>query len=206
MKDEKRKLLALTFDDGPNDTTMVEILHLLKQYGAAATFFVEGNKITDRSIPALKQAVAQGCEIGNHSRSHLHMSSLPETEIAEEVAFVQLAVEKATGERPVLFRPPYIDVSEQMCRTIDMPFISGAGNYDWDAECSVARRISLAMESVCDGAILLMHCFEGNDATVEALKTILPAIAEDYRMVTVSELFSLKEIPLEKGHMYECAK
>lgn len=206
MDTTHQKLLALSFDDGPNDTTMIQIMDLLKQHQANATFFVVGNHITARSAPVLKLAAEQGFEIGNHSRSHLHMSGIGREEVLQEVRSVQMQVEQAIGMRPSLFRPPYLDYDEQMLERIPMPFIAGTANYDWEPDCTVDRRVSLAMDAAEDGAILLMHCFEGNDATVQALHILLPALKQlGYRIVSVSELFARKGITLKAGSVYQNA-
>lgn len=199
-----RPMLALTFDDGPNDSAMVQILDLLAQYDARATFFVVGEKINAPSIPAMRRAVSEGHEIGNHSLTHSHMTRMTQAEIITELEVTQARVHEATGILPKLFRPPYIDVDQRMLDNIRVPFISGTGNRDWDACCPVDERIRVALESADDGAILLLHCFEGNDATVESLKTILPELKRrGYKMVTVSELFAAKGITPETGVLYE---
>lgn len=200
------KTLALTFDDGPNNNVMVQIIELLNRYDTKATFFVVGSSITDESAPVLRFAAEQGFEIGNHSERHLHMPELSREDIVREIASVQERVEGITGRQPVLFRPPYIDVDERMLETIRMPFIAGSGNNDWNPACTVAQRVELALRDADDGAILLMHCFEGNEATVEALRIILPELKrQGYRMVTVSQLFEEKQIPLENGVLYRKA-
>lgn len=207
MNNSSGKMLALTFDDGPNDNVMVQIIELLNRYDAKATFFVVGDRITDASIPVLRSAVSQGFEIGNHSQNHLHMPGMGKAQIVQEIKSVQERVERVTGIQPVLFRPPYIDVDERMLETIDMPFIAGSGNNDWDPNCTVEQRVDQALRDADDGAILLMHCFEGNEATVEALRILLPELKQQgYEIVTVSQLFARKEIPLEKGVMYNEAK
>lgn len=206
MNNAARKLLALTFDDGPNANVMVQIMELLNQYDAKATFFVVGNCITEESVPVLKSAVDQGFEIGNHSWSHLHMPEMSEQQLIQEIAAVQERVEQITGTLPVLFRPPYIDVDNNMLETISMPFIAGSGSNDWDPDCTITQRVALALQAAENGAILLMHCFEGNEATVAALRLILPELKKQgYRMVTVSQMFAEANISLENGVMYNKA-
>ena len=60
-------MIALTFDDGPNTTTMVEILDILNEYDAKATFFVIGNKVNEHTTQVLQRALDEGHEIANHS-------------------------------------------------------------------------------------------------------------------------------------------
>lgn len=207
MDCEKQKMLALTFDDGPSTGTMAKILETLDLYEAKATFFVVGDNITAETIPVLRAAAEQGHEIGNHSRSHQHMSRLDRETVLSEVTAVQNLVQEITGIRPSLFRPPYLDVSPAMLRTIDMPFIGGAGNQDWEPAVSAEERFQTAASQLEDGAILLMHCFENNNATVQALQMLLPVLMQQgYRAVTVSRLFSEKGISLSKGVLFHSAK
>ncbi|MDE7234285.1 MAG: polysaccharide deacetylase family protein, partial [Ruminiclostridium sp.] len=106
-QETERKVIALTFDDGPNTTTTNEVLDVLEKYGIKASFFLIGNNIDDESAKAVKRAYDMGCEIGNHSRSHSYMDKLTAEEIAEEVTYVNEKVIEITGEAPTFFRPPY---------------------------------------------------------------------------------------------------
>lgn len=197
------KLLALTFDDGPSPDIMPEILTLLAQYDAKATFFVWGEKICEATIPILQQAVDQGHELANHSVHHLHMSGLSDDEIRAETEPLQQQLRQLFGRAPVLFRPPYLDISPAMQQQIPLPFIMGADIRDWTAETDADQRLRLARESAKDGRILLMHCFEGNHATVQMLQSLLPWLArQGYRCVTVSELFARKGSIPQKGRLY----
>lgn len=200
----QEKLLALTFDDGPGCTVMPEIMKLMNAYGASATFFVVGENICPATAGILVQAAEQGFEIGNHSQSHLHMTKLSNEQIRQEVSQVQSTVSELTGEALVLFRPPYLDVDERLLAEIDMPFIGGHSNLDWDPACSISQRVTYALRDTYDGAILLMHCFEGNAATVEALKILLLEwIKGGFRLVTVSQLFSARGMKPENGVVYD---
>lgn len=201
----KHKYLAMTFDDGPGNTVMPEILKLLNKYGAKATFFEVGENITPATAPVLREAEDQGHEIGNHSQSHLHMTQLTQREIQQEVAQAQDSIMQITGIAPTLFRPPYLDVDECLLSEISMPFIGGYSNKDWDAACKVAERVAYARRDARDGAIMLMHCFEGNEATVEALRILLPEWTEqNYEIVTVSQLFAARGVAPKAGVLYEC--
>lgn len=200
----QEKLLALTFDDGPGCTVMPEIMKLLHAYGAGATFFVVGENISPVTADILVKASEQGFEIGNHSQSHLHMTMLSIEQIRQEVSHVQSAVRAITGKAPVLFRPPYLDVDERLLAEVDMPFIGGHSNLDWDPGCSVAQRVENALRDTDDGSIMLMHCFEGNEATVDALKILLPEwINARFRLVSVSQLFSARGLIPENGALYD---
>ena len=192
--------LALAFDDGPNLTTETRMLDVLAKHEVPATFFVIGNNITDETAENMKRAVRQGCEIANHSFTHPMMSAMDEARVKEEVAATSALIEMVTGERPKFFRPPYIDVKPEMYDWIDLPFICGKGCQDWEASVGKEERREGIISSAEPGAIYLLHDFEGNEATVEALDEAIPVLKEQgYVFVTVSELFrNLKCTP--DGH------
>lgn len=189
-QETERKVIALTFDDGPNTTTTNEVLDVLEKYGIKASFFLIGNNIDDESAKAVKRAYDMGCEIGNHSRSHSYMDKLTAEEIAEEVTYVNEKVIEITGEAPTFFRPPYIAVNDKMFETIDMPFIAGYGANDWEDRVTADRRALMVLRQAKNGAIILLHDAKGNSQTVEALDTIIPELqAQGYEFVTISEVF-----------------
>ena len=188
---EPVKYLALSFDDGPNLTTESKMLDVLARHKVPATFFVIGNNITDETAENMKRAIRQGCEIGNHSLSHPMMSQMDEAQVREEVSTTSGLIEKITGERPKLFRPPYIDVKPELYDWIDLTFICGKGCQDWEASVGKEARREGIIASAEPGAIYLLHDFEGNEATVEALDEAIPVLKEQgYVFVTVSDLFA----------------
>ncbi len=189
-QEKERKVIALTFDDGPNTTTTNEVLDVLEKYGIKASFFLIGNNINDESAKAVKRAYDMGCEIGNHSRSHSYMDKLSAEEIAEEVTYVNEKVIEITGEAPTFFRPPYIAVNDTMFETIEMPFIAGYGANDWEDRVTAERRAQMVLRQAKNGAVILLHDAQGNSKTVEALDTIIPELqAQGYEFVTISEVF-----------------
>lgn len=200
--DPSKPLCALTFDDGPNNTTTVQVLDILEKYQVPASFFLVGNNITAASEEVVKRAYDMGCEIDNHSKTHSYMNQMTQEEISAEVSFVSDKVKEITGEPTKFFRPPYIAVSNEMYEAIEMPFICGVGCNDWDQKVTVQQRIDNTLKQVKDGTIILLHDAAGNFQTVEALDTIIPSlIDEGYQFVTVSELFETKGIEISGEDM-----
>ena len=194
------KIIALTFDDGPAPDTTLPILELLREYHAAASFFVLGKHITRKTVPILQQADAQGCEICSHSFSHSDMTQLSAEEIRAEITETAKRITDAIGKPPRFFRPPYIAVKDEMFDVIPLPFIEGYGVRDFDDAVSTEARIEGVLQKAGDGRIILLHDFTGNAQTVEALRALLPALkAEHYEFVTVSQLFTEKDI-IPKPH------
>ena len=192
---EYGKVLALTFDDGPNTTCTPYVLDLLEKYDARASFFVIGNNINEESAQVMKRAYDMGCEINNHSRTHSYMNKMDADEIKEEIKYTSELVEKYTGEQPRFFRPPYIAVNQTMFDSIDLPFINGKGCNDWDDKVSAETRIEKVLEQAEDGAIILLHDADMNFQTVQALETLIPELQKQgYELVTLTELFFAKGI------------
>lgn len=197
------KLIALSFDDGPNTTTTVQTLDMLEKHGVVGSFFVIGKNINDTSAVVMKRAFDMGCDIQNHSQTHSAMPNLTAQQIKDEIAYTSDLIENYVGVRPAFFRPPYIAVNEVMYQNIDLPFICGAGCNDWESEVTASQRAEMVIKNAEDGQIVLLHDFEGNDSTVAALDVIIPALKEQgYRFVTVPELFKAKNITPVRNKLY----
>ncbi|MGN1411073.1 MAG: polysaccharide deacetylase family protein [Oscillospiraceae bacterium] len=196
-------LVALTFDDGPNTITTIQILDVLRKYNIVASFFVCGKNITDDTKNVIKSAYDMGCEIDNHSYSHSVMTNLTNDEILTEIQETSKLVETITGTPTEFFRPPYIAFDDNMYNLIDLPFIQGYGANDWEDTVSIEDRYSKILEQVCDGCIILLHDMLGNIKTVQTIDILIPKLLNlGYQFVTVSELFRFKNVKPQKNIIY----
>lgn len=184
--------IALTFDDGPDSTYTPQVLAILKAYHVPATFFTVGSLV--QSYPALvRQEIADGHAVGNHSWSHPDLSRLSAGEIQSQIQRTSDILEQVTGRRPVYFRPPYGNVSSGVVTAANT---LGLTTVLWDDEARdwalpgapviVTRILNLAG----NGAIILMHDGGGNRSqTVAALPTIIAQLmARGYTFVSMDEL------------------
>lgn len=195
--DPSKPTIAITFDDGPNATTTMEVLDILEKYQVRASFFLIGTNINDESAKSVKRAFDLGCDIENHSKTHSYMDKMTADEIKDEVAYVNDKVKVITGTTPKFFRPPYIAVNDTMYENIDMTFISGNGCNDWDDKVTAEYRAKYLEKKAADGVIFLLHDAEGNSKTVEALDKAIPILLEKgFQFATISELFELKGIEI----------
>ena len=205
MRYAQNKLIALTFDDGPSDTTTGHVLDVLARHGIVGTFFLIGDNITDERLPIIKRILALGCEIENHSKTHSDMTTLTREEIVAEIKYTTDRIIEVTGRTPAFFRPPYIYYNDTMFDAIGLTFICGLGCEDWEAETTAEHRAEKTIAQAEDGAVILLHDFEGNEKTAEALETIIPALKDEgYEFATVSELFRRKGVDLatQKGILF----
>ncbi len=195
--DPSKPTIAITFDDGPNATTTMEILDVLEKYQVRASFFLIGTNINDESAKSVKRAHDLGCDIENHSKTHSYMDKMTADEIKDEVAYVNDKVKEITGTTPKFFRPPYIAVNNTMYDNIDMTFISGYGCNDWEDRVTAEYRAKYLEKKAADGVIFLLHDAEGNSKTVEALDKAIPILLEKgFQFATISELFELKGVEI----------
>lgn len=196
---EGQGFIALTFDDGPNITTTVEVLEKLKKYGEVATFFLVGDHITGETEGVVRAAYSMGCELAHHSKTHGVMSEMTRDEILREMEYTTRRIKEVIGVNPKFFRPPYIAFNDLMYEVIDLPFICGVGAEDWEPSVSSKERAHRILEQACDGGIILLHDMEGNVQTVEALDIIIPELRKrGYQLVTVSQLFEIKQVVPDK--------
>ena len=203
LKENYSKFVALSFDDGPSLTTM-QMLDVMERYDARGSFFIIGSRITDKTEAAMHRAVNMGCDIENHSLTHRHMPQFSAEEQREEAARTTALIEQYVGRTPQLFRAPYLDADSVTHAVVPQIFIGGLGPSDWNKDVSVEQRIEGYLKAAEDGVIFLMHDFEGNGATAEALEVILPRLKEQgYGFVTVAELFAVKGVTPQKGIRYD---
>lgn len=199
-----KKLVALTFDDGPNLQTTPLILDILEENGVVASFFLIGKYITEETKPVMERELELGCEINNHSWSHDYMNQMTAEQIKEEIQKTSDLINETVGVTPKFFRPPYIATSPVMYENIDLPFINGINCLDWDSTVTAEKRAETILANVKDGDIVLLHDFTGNTNTVDALDVMIKGLKEDgYALVTVSKLFELKGVdPVVKNKLW----
>lgn len=111
--------MALTFDDGPNEMTL-ELLKVLKQYNTKATFFCIGKNI-EKHPDILRQIVAEGHIVGNHSYSHSPFFDFyKKNRLIEEIQKTDDLIENISGKKTILFRPPYGVTNPSIKKAIDV--------------------------------------------------------------------------------------
>ncbi len=195
--------IALSFDDGPNTSVTPQVLDLLEAYGIRASFFLIGQNITPESAQSARRAAAMGCDLENHSVTHRPMNTLSPEEVREEIRDCSERVTALAGRAPRFFRPPYIAVSPALAELVPLTFIAGKGCNDWMPEVSAQERARLVLEDPQDGEIVLLHDSLGNFATVEALRTVIPALIErGFAFLTVPELFEQCGVQPAPGMLY----
>ncbi|MDQ0917682.1 polysaccharide deacetylase family protein [Paenibacillus sp. V4I5] len=196
------KVIALTFDDGPHPEYTAQILKLLKQYEARATFFVVGNKVK-RFPDVLNQTLREGHEIANHTYSHAYLSK--KNNIKKEINQTEELIYDTTGRRCLLFRPPGGFYNERLVAAVRaegykmIMWSWQLDTKDWSTP-GVNTIVNRVLKNAKNGNIVLFHDYiEGPTQTIAALKIILPELkSRGYQLVTVSQLLNYnKAVPVK---------
>lgn len=187
------EVIAITFDGGPEPGITQRILGVLAEHGAKCTFFLEGKKV-DAHPDLAKMIFDQGHDLGNHTYSHPRLTELTRMEIEKEILDTNTAIERATGFKPVLFRPPWGDwdlLLEEILLQLGMKMILWSyGTDDWrvpDPNIVAGNFVHRAYHR----AIAIFH---QHPHVPEALSAGLPSLIEKgYQFVPVSELIKHRD-------------
>jgi peptidoglycan-N-acetylglucosamine deacetylase len=177
-----RRLVSLTFDDGPGPRTTDAVLRVLKKHEVQATFFMIGQYMDrasqrgDRMRASAQHIVAAGHLVGNHTYTHRRLSALSPAEIETQLDRTQDSIEAVTGVRPAFFRPPFGDLSSEAAALLPARNLRPVL---WsieaeDMQTSDAAHIANELEdrlTYAQGGIVLLHDVKW--ATVRALDALL---------------------------------
>ncbi|MGW2639141.1 polysaccharide deacetylase family protein [Streptomyces sp. NPDC001348] len=197
----RAKCVALTFDGGPSPTTP-RLLDILKREHLHATFFVQGKGHIAKYPGILRRISAEGHEIGNHTWNHEVLTRIDADEARHELTSTQDAIERITGSRPVLMRPPQGRTNRKVakiCKQLGLAQVLWsvtAKDYETTDSALITKRV--LDQTGRDGIILLHDLHKG---TVPAVPGILKALRQrGYTIVTVSQLLAPAEP--EPGMVY----
>lgn len=197
--DGNKKMVALTFDDGPSPYTPI-VLNTLEKYDAVATFFVVGNRVP--AYPSyVKRAYNLGCEIGTHTYDHAWLNQLSAAGIKDEIKKGSDAIVRAIGVAPTLMRPPGGCINETVRKNVGLPMILwSVDTRDWETR-STPTTITRVVDGAYDGAVILVH--DLHESTAIASKTFIPRLIKNgYQLVTISEMAELRGITMKAGETY----
>lgn len=194
----KGKVVSLTFDDGPSPKTTPKVLETLKKFGVKATFFVTGEGALKN--PALiKQIIAEGHTIGNHTYDHADLSKLSKSQIESELSRTQAAVDQALGKHyeMTMVRPPYgagAAKTREAAPGKDVVLWNVDSN-DWrfkNDDAKIIQNIFEGSESVrARGGTILMH--DIHPQTVRVLDGVIDRLQrEGYDIQRTDEILASK--------------
>ena len=197
-----KKMVALTFDDGPYSPYTEQLLDVLKDYGVPATFFVVGKNV--EKYPELVKRIAdEGHQLGNHTYNHVDLLKTDRKTMAEEIDRTSRAVKAAAGVTPHVVRPPhgFRDpavmqlMAERGLTVVEWSVMSR----DW-TNPGVDVIVDRTVQKVKEGSIVLLHDGDGISSSasrlqsIEATRRIIQTLLDQgYQFVTVDEILAKTE-------------
>ncbi|AJS58009.1 polysaccharide deacetylase family protein [Paenibacillus sp. IHBB 10380] len=178
-----KKVVLLTFDDGPKEETMInDLIDTLEKHSAKAIFFVNGYRVKEN--PDLLKLIHEREQIiGNHSWDHIELRKESETKVKKQIEDVQKIVKDTVGETPVFFRPPHGaggDVGKKVAKENGLLYMTWSnGSLDWEMKSKDKNKTDQIMNNVMDqlhsGSNILMHELPWTVESLDALLTKLEA-------------------------------
>jgi peptidoglycan-N-acetylglucosamine deacetylase len=185
--------IAITFDDGPNRTTTLQLISLLEELRIPATFFVLGYMV-EKNWESLKTIAASKLkhEIGNHSWSHGNFEKMSDDQLRTEITSVNNLVVHVLGKEylPKLVRPPKGQLRKSQRKIIEAMSMKVCGwdidPHDWSHHRTEKSIINEILAKMADTKVVLCH--DVHPTTVDAMKTVLPTLKKKFTFSTVSKL------------------
>ena len=178
--------IALTFDNGPSAAWTPVLLDGLKERGVKATFFLIGEN-ADKNPEIVKRMAEEGHLIGNHTYSHIQLTSDNKEVFREELVKTNEILKAITGENVTYIRPPYGSWDKSLEQDLNMfPVLWNVDPLDWctpDAGLVMSR----VLQQVEDGDIILLHDYYDTSVTA-ALMIVDEMKKQGYEFVTVEEI------------------
>lgn len=201
--EKNAKLVAFTFDDGPSKYTL-DIIDILEEYNASATFFEVGYNI--KAHPEItKEVTERGFEIGNHTIDHSKLTKLTESKYLSKINDNNDIYKELTGKDMPYLRPPYGAYNDIIKAKAGVPIVTWSlDTRDWESR-DKDKVIQMVIDNIKEGDIILFH--DLYESTRDAVKELMPLLKEEgYQAVSVTELFNSKDITLEAGASYRYAR
>lgn len=189
----EEKVVSLTFDCAWGAEDMTDILNTLKKENVKATFFVLG-QWAEKYPDVIKQIVADGHDVANHSDTHPHITQLSDEEIKSEILNANKKIEEISGKNNILFRAPYGEYNDNVIKAAtDLGYYTiqwNVDSLDWKnpGQDAIVNRVT---SKIVPGSIILMH--NGTQDTAKALPILISKLkADGYTFKATSE-FIYKE-------------
>lgn len=195
-----KKLVALTFDDGPNPNTTPQLLKTLTYAQVPATFFALGKQA--QAYPKIiKEEAERGNEVASHTWDHKDLVTLSPDQQKEEIESANKLINQITGKDVTLFRPPYGSYNKTVLSQTNLSAVNwSVDTNDWRYHTS-APVVQNVLTYAHDGAIILMH--DIHQWSVDAVPEIIQDLkAQGYTFVTVSTLLDIQDDGAKPHQIY----
>ena len=189
-------LCALSYDDGPRGPTTQQILSELRRADVLATFFVLGSRVQEEPR-LMRELVESGHEVGIHGWDHRRLTDLSVASVCEMLRRTRDRIERVTGQRSTLFRPPYGLISEGVLEAVDRLGLRLVGwhssSCDWRADFEARDSIARLASSGVDGRVVLLHDSAPQETVVPTTRWLASDLNACLRFVTCSQFLDACE-------------
>jgi peptidoglycan/xylan/chitin deacetylase (PgdA/CDA1 family) len=193
------KQLALTYDDGPNNSHTLRLLEVLAKHGIHATFFLLGRYVQQRPGIA-REVVKAGHTVGNHTFTHPSLVFKSESEIRNQLSDCRAVLQDAVGAHSNLFRPPFgrrRPAVLRLARELALePVMWNVTGYDWDAPPAavIEQKVTSQLRG---GNVILLHDGGYKNMGADRSQTVIATDhliarckAQGYEFVTIPEMMT----------------
>jgi len=191
------KLLALTYDDGPNDPHTMRLLEILARHDVHATFFLIGRYAKDRP-DIVREIASAGHVIGNHTFSHPLLIFKSSSEVRGELLQCRAVLQDAIGKHSNLFRPPFGGRRPAVLRVARElgfePVMWNVTGYDWNAAPAAVIEMKVSRQ-IRGGDVILLHDGGHQQMGADRSQTVLATDSlisryksEGYEFVTIPQM------------------
>lgn len=193
--DCKQRVVALTFDDGPDELMTPKVLDVLKQHNIKAAFFLIGAKV-DKCPDIVRRIVAEGHIVANHTYSHTGLFPLSTKQtVKQQLQMCSASIKNAVGLSPKLFRPPFgvtnpiigREVNELGLQTIGWS-VRSLDTMNSKTRSEICQRVQIRLHP---GAIILLHdrCNKADELLQEIIRTTLE---NNYSFISLNKMLKIK--------------
>ena len=195
-----KKLVALTFDDGPSPETTPRLLDILQEKDVPATFFMLG--VMARNNPDIvKRASKEGHEIASHTMYHQNLIKISASAVQSDIEESRAVFNNILGKTPSFTRPPYGNINDSVRKFVKTPMILwSVDTLDWKSR-DPNSIIAVTLDEVHDGAIILMH--DIYSTSVDAVPGLIDTLRfNGYEFVSLPELVKIRQVNPLPGYAY----
>ncbi len=198
--------MALTYDDGPNDPHTLRLLEVLAKHKVPATFFLIGRYVKQRP-EIVREIVAAGHIVGNHTFAHPLLTLKSEDEIKRQLSDCSTALQDAVGDHSNLFRPPFGGRRPAVFRIARelglLPVMWNVTGYDWNAPPAavIERKVSKQGRG---GDVILLHDGSHKQMGVDRSQTVIATDhliarykSEGFEFVTIPQMMAKSAVSLQ---------
>jgi peptidoglycan/xylan/chitin deacetylase (PgdA/CDA1 family) len=196
-----KKKVALTFDDGPDESVTPAILDILKQYNVKGSFFYLGSEV-ERFPDIVQRTYSEGHLVLSHSYHHIDLTTLPEEKLRLELKMAGKALKEVIGREPAILRTPFgetngmvADIAEEQGYSIVLWSID---TLDWSQKES-ENIVNNVLKNVRNGDIILMHSDSEKNETAKALSKMIEELQEmNFDIVDLENLLSIEAYKIDQ--------